>query len=53
MKITVAELIRKLEQMPQDVYVAIATDTPGQTDEDIQVSLEKCVGGDYVFIGDY
>ncbi len=53
MKITVAELIRKLEQMPQEAYVVVATDSLGQAYEDIQVSLEKCMGGDFVFIGDY
>lgn len=52
MKMTVAELIQQLEKMPQDVGVAVGTDAMYIT-EDIEVILERCIGGDYVFIGEY
>lgn len=49
---TVAELIERLKQMPQDVHVEIGVDHPGQTDLTV-VSLEKFGDTHYVFLGDY
>jgi hypothetical protein len=49
----VSELIELLKQMPQDLHVEMGIDESGQISEDIQVSLEKFKGEEYVFIGNY
>jgi hypothetical protein len=50
---TVQELIRQLQQMPQDARVELGLDCEGQTGDNIQVSLEHTQSDVYVFIGDY
>lgn len=52
MKMTVAELIQQLEKMPQDAGIAVGTDAM-YVIEDIEIILERCTSGDYVFIGRY